>query len=70
MIKFIPPKDFTYKKCFAWFPKQIGDYRVWLTYYYKTWDYCGRGVYSSYVPHWFVYEKDVIEYVKKKKQEV
>ena len=69
MIKFIPPKEFIYKKCFALFPKRIGDYRVWLTYYYKTWDCICHGHYSTYIPHFFVYEKDIIKYIEKKKQE-
>ena len=65
MIKLIPPKESTYKKCFALFPKRIGDYRVWLSYYYKTWD---KG-YFSYIPRFFVFEKDIIKYVEDKKQE-
>lgn len=55
MIKYIPPKDFIYKKCCALFLKRIGDYMVWLTYYYKTWDYCRCGPYSAYIPHFFVH---------------
>ena len=69
MIKFITPKEFTYKKCFALFPKRIGDYRVWLSFYYKTWNYSYQGIYSAYIPHLFIYEKDIIEHIEKKKLE-
>lgn len=63
-IKKIDPEH-TYRKCFALFPKRIGDYRVWLSPYYKTWDY--TNITYGYIPHWFVFEEDVIKYVENKK---
>lgn len=66
MIWVIKDKEKTIKTCFALFPKRIGDYRLWLHKYYKTWDYMGNNIYSSYVPHWFVYKEAAEEYVKKK----
>lgn len=59
--------EYTYKKCFAIFPKTIGSYRVWLNSYYKTWDYTTCTY--SYIPHFFVYKEDVIKYIENKKKE-
>ena len=65
MVWEIKDKEHIYKKCFALFPKRIGDYRVWLSPYYKTWDY--TNITYGYIPHWFVFEEDVIKYVENKK---
>lgn len=66
MIWTIKDKEKAIKTCFALFPKRIGDYRLWLYKYYKTWDYIGNNIYSSYVPHWFVDKQAAEEYVRKK----
>jgi hypothetical protein len=65
----IKDKEHTIKTCFAFFPKRIGDYRIWLQRYYKTWDFLGNSIYSSYVPHWFIYKENAEEYVRKKMSE-
>lgn len=62
----IKDKETVVKTCFAIFPKRIGDYRIWLSRYYKTWDYSHQGYYSGYIPHWFVYKEDAIRYVNAK----
>lgn len=66
MVWQIKDKEEVIKTCFALFPKKIGDYRVWLSRYYKTWDYYSQGVYSGYVPHWFIDKEDVEIYVRAK----
>lgn len=66
MIWEIKDKEHTIKTCFALFPKKIGDYRIWLQRYYKTWDLMGNSIYASYVPHWFILKEDAEEYVRKK----
>jgi hypothetical protein len=63
MIWKIKDKEHTIKTCFAFFPKKIGDYRVWLQRYYKTWDFVS---YSGYVPHWFIHKGVAEDYVRKK----
>lgn len=64
----IKDKETVVKTCFALFPKRIGDYYVWLSRYYKTWDCCRHGgLYgNAYFPHWFVNKEDALNYVKKK----
>lgn len=62
----IKDKEYVVKTCFAIFPKKVGSYRIWLSRYYKTYDFVYQGAYSNYVPHWFVYKEDAIKYVKKK----
>lgn len=62
----IKDKETVVKTCFALFPKRIGDYRVWLGRYYKTWDYSYQGIYSGYIPHWFVHKEAALNYVKQK----
>lgn len=62
----IKDKETIVKTCFAIFPKRIGDYRVWLSRYYKTWDYHSQGIYSGYVSHWFVYKDEALKYVEDK----
>ena len=66
MIWKIKDKEEVVKTCFALFPKKIGDYRVWLSRYYKTWDYSYQGIYSGYVAHWFIHKEDAENYVKEK----
>jgi len=56
MIWEIKNKEHRLKTCFALFPKKIGDYRIWLQRYYKTWDFVGNSIYASYVPHWFIFK--------------
>lgn len=62
----IKDREAVVKTCFALFPKRIGDYRVWLSRYYKTWDYSYQGIYSGYIPHWFVHKEAALKYVKNK----
>lgn len=57
--------EYTYKKHFALFPVVIDDYVVWLSPYYKTWDY--TNITYGYIPHLFVCEEDVIKYIEHKK---
>ena len=59
-------KEYNYNKCFALFPVAIDEYRVWLSFYYKTWDYTNDTY--GYVPRRFVYEEDVIRYIEEKKR--
>lgn len=69
MIWEIKDKEHTVKTCFALFPTKIGDYRVWLQRYYKTWDGVGPTWHAApmwYTPHWFVFKEDAEEYVRKK----
>ena len=66
MIWLIKDKETVVKTCFAIFPKRIGDYRVWLSPYYKTWDYLYDGIYSGYVPHWFVHKETALKYIDDK----
>lgn len=56
----------TYKKCFALFPVEIDGYIVWLSSYYKTWDYTNMTY--GYIPKLFLYENDVVEYIAKKRE--
>lgn len=67
MIWVIKDKEKQIKTCYALFPKRIGDYRLQLHKYYKTWDFVGNNIYSSYVPHWFVDKQAAEEYVYAKK---
>lgn len=67
MLWRIKNKEFIIKKCFALFPKRIGDYRIWLSCYYKTWDYYQQGPYAGYIAHWFINEENAIKYVKEKR---
>ena len=69
MIWEIKDKEHTIKTCFALFPKRIGDYRIWLQRYYKTWDFLGNSIYSRYEPHLFIYKENAEEYVRKKMSE-
>ena len=69
MIWVVKNKEYEIKTCFALFPKRIGDYRVWLHKYYKTWDFYSHGVYSCYTPHLFVFKENAEEYVRKKMSE-
>ena len=62
----IKDKETVIKTCFALFPKRIGDYRIWLSLYYKTWDYYYEGIYSGYVPHWFINKEDAQKHVEDK----
>ena len=66
MIWVVKNKEYKIKTCFAFFPKRIGDYRVWLQKYYKAWDFHVANIYSGYTPHLFVFKKDAEEYVRKK----
>lgn len=66
MIWAIKDKEAVVKTCFSIFPKRIGDHYVWLSRYYKTWDYFHQGVYSGYVPHWFVHKDTALKYVEDK----
>ena len=66
MRKYIAPKDHVIKVCFAIFPKRIGDYRIWLEYYYKTYDYRCMAQYSGYYPHYFLNKDSVEKYVQNK----
>lgn len=66
MIWTVKDKEKTIKTCFALFPKRIEKNRLWLHKYYKTWDYIGNNIYSSYVPRLFVDKHAVEEYVRKK----
>lgn len=61
-----PDKEYTYKKCFAFFPRVVDGYIVWLSPYYKTWDY--SEIIYEYCSHLFVFEKDVINYIENKKE--
>ena len=65
MIWAIKDKDKQIKTCFALFPKRIGDFRLWLHKYYKTWDYVGNSIYSCYVPHLFIDRQAAEEHVRK-----
>lgn len=66
MVLVLTDKEYTLKKCFALFPKRIGNYLVWLSTYYKTWDYSNQGIYTGYIPHLFVYKEDAENYIKEK----
>ena len=70
MIWMIKNKEKQIKTCYALFPKRIGDFRLWLHKYYKTWDFVGNSIYSGYVPHWFVYKEAAEEYIRKKMLEI
>ena len=65
MIREIKNKEYVYKKRFALFPRKIGNYFVWLSPYYKTWDLHWCGVWE---PILFVSEEKVIDYIRKKKR--
>jgi hypothetical protein len=59
-------KETIIKTCFALFPKKIGDYWVWLSHYYKTWDCMWRGGWLYYTPIWFIEKEDAEAYVRAK----
>lgn len=59
--------EMTYEKRFALIPTEIDGYMVWLSPYYKTWDY--TNITYGYIPRLFIYEKDVINYIEKKRRE-
>ena len=61
----IKDKELRYKKCFAILPRRIGDYIVWFSPYYKTWDMIPYWGLSN---HLFIHEKDVIEYIERKRK--
>ena len=44
-------KESIIKTKFAFFPKRIGDYKIWLHKYYETYDFYHDAVYSGYIPH-------------------
>lgn len=48
--------DVKYKRRFAWFPKRIGIYRIWLRWYSEQWVYEGIEL-SQYIESWFVYPR-------------
>jgi hypothetical protein len=50
----IKDKETTVKTCFALFPKTVGEYKVWLQRYYKTWDWVYYGLYSCYEPNYYL----------------
>ena len=58
--------EYTYKKCFAFFPTEVDGYIVWLSPYYKTWDY--TNITYGYIPHLFLHEEWVKEYIKNKRE--
>ena len=62
-------KELVVKTCFALFPKIIGDYKVWLQRYYKTWDWLYAGIWSDYTPRYFITKQEA-EYHVKFKQEL
>ena len=39
---------------------------LWLHKYYKTWDFVGNSIYSSYIPHLFIDRQAAEDYVRKK----
>jgi hypothetical protein len=57
------------KTCFAIFPKKIGPYIVWFEKYYKTWDYFYDGLYTCYVPHYFMSKEKALKHVEDKQKE-
>jgi hypothetical protein len=61
-------KEKIVKTCFAIFPKTIGDYKVWLQRYYKTWDWIYRGVYSGYEPVCYLTKEEAEIHVKFKQE--
>ena len=62
----IKGKEQLIKTCFAFLPKKIGRYRVWLSKYYKTWDYSYQDIYTCYIPHYFINKETAVKYVKRK----
>ena len=60
MIWYVPPKDQKVKRRFALLPKKIGDYRVWLGYYYETFDFTMLG-YSS---RFFLHKEDAQKHIE------
>ena len=64
----IKDKETTIKTCFALFPKTVGDYKVWLQRYYKTWDWVYYGPYSCYEPNYYLTKKEAELHVKFKQE--
>lgn len=69
MVWTLKDKETVIKKCFAIFPKRIGNCVVWLAPYYKTWDYSYQGIYSGYMPHLFVEKDDAVSYINNKRRQ-
>ena len=69
MVWKIKDKEDTLKTCFAILPKKIGEYRVWLSRYYKAYDYTYLGIYSYYKPRYFVKKSQAISYINAKQVE-
>ncbi len=59
-------KESLIKTKFAFLPKRIGDYRIWLHTYYETYDFYHDSVYSGYIPHWFIDKDEAESYVESK----
>jgi hypothetical protein len=53
---------------FAIFPKKIGSYIIWLEKYYRTWDYSYDGIYTCYMPHYFISKEKALNHVEAKKK--
>ena len=66
MIWRIKDKEEIVRTCFAFFPKKIGEYRVWLSRYYKTWDWYCHGPYYGYTARYFVFKENAENHVKEK----
>lgn len=65
MVWHIKDKEYKLKKCFAIFPRRIDDSIVWLSPYYKTWDFIG-GLYAFYMPHLFINKEDAEAWIMSK----
>lgn len=56
----ITPKECIIKRKFAWLPKRIGDYKVWLSFYYES----HKLENNHYIPIWFLTVDDAKAYFK------
>ena len=68
MIWEIKDKEYTIKKRFAFLPRRIGKYKIWLSFYYRTWDFFLDGIWSGYDSHDFITKEEAIKHINKKKE--
>ena len=68
MIWQLEYKEQTMKKKFAWLPKRIGDYRIWLQKYYLTYDYISDAQGGAFVPVYFIHAEQCKQYIASKEE--
>ena len=61
-------KELIIKTRFAFFPKRIDGYKVWLQKYYVTYVWAGSGLYGWYSPTFYITKEEAELHVNFKKE--